>query len=286
MTPPPCFDRLAPAYHALERLTFGGLLHACRTAHLGRLAGCRRALVLGDGDGRFLADLLRAYPDLEADSLDVSPGMIALARRRVARVPGAAARARFVVADARTAAPPATGYDLVVTNFFLDCFRPADQAAVVRRAAGACAAGARWVDGDFRLPAGGWARLAGRALLAGMYAFFRLTTRLPAGRLSDPAPLLAAEGFAPAAEVTRLRGFLSARLWVRGPSAEDNFGERPVYADGMAPAGSAASASGNDGGRDPPTPAKGRPTGGHHSPVAEVAVRDNQPLGPGVEAHP
>jgi SAM-dependent methyltransferase len=215
VTPRPNFDPLAPAYQVLERLTFGGLLHWCRTAHLEWLRGCRRALVLGDGDGRFLADLLRANPTVEVDSLDISPGMIALARSRIAAVPGAGSRVRFVCADVRTDPLPVTGYDLVVTNFFLDCFRPAELAALVRRVAGACAPSAVWVDGDFRVPSGRGRPIA-RVLLAAMYAFFRLVTRLPTGRLTDPAPLLAAEGFACAEESARLGGFLTARLWVRG----------------------------------------------------------------------
>jgi SAM-dependent methyltransferase len=216
VSPRPYFDRLAPVYAPLERLSFGGLLRWCRTAHLDRFGACRRALVLGDGDGRFLADLVRTHPHIEVDSLDISPGMIALARRRVARVPGASARVRFTSADARTDPLPGTGYDLVVTNFFLDCFRPAELAVVVHRVAVACAPRALWADGDFRHPSSGWARPVAGALLAAMYAFFRLTTRLPTGRLTDPAPLLVAESFALTDEVVRLRGFLSARLWVRG----------------------------------------------------------------------
>lgn len=215
MTPRPSFDLLAPAYQALELVTFGGLLHACRTAHLDRLRACRRGLILGDGDGRFLGDLLRANPTIRADSADVSPGMLAAARRRVRAVPGAVERVRFVAADARTDPLPGAGYDLVVTNFFLDCFRPAELAVVVARAAEACAPGALWVDGDFRLPAAGWERPVARLALAGMYAFFRLTTRIPAGRLTDPAPLLAAAGFRPEAEAKWLKGFLSSRLWVK-----------------------------------------------------------------------
>jgi SAM-dependent methyltransferase len=214
--PRPSFDRLAPAYQTLERLSFGGLLHWCRTAHLDRLRACRRALVLGDGDGRFLADLLQTNPYIEADSLDISPGMLALAHRRVAKIPGAANRVRFTRADARSDPLPASGYDLVVTNFFLDCFRPAELATVIHRVAGACAPDALWVDGDFRLPPSGWARPVAKLLLATMYAFFRLTTRLPTGRLTDPAPLLAAEGFRLVEEDSRLRGFLSARLLARG----------------------------------------------------------------------
>jgi ubiquinone/menaquinone biosynthesis C-methylase UbiE len=214
VTPRPHFDRLAPAYQALERITFGGLLHWCRTAHLERLRECRRALVLGDGDGRFLADLLRTNPEVEVDSLDVSAGMITLARQRIATIPEAASRVRFVLADARTDPLPATGYDLVVTNFFLDCFRPAELAVVVRRVAEVCSPAAMWVDGDFRLPPKGAGRFAAKFLLAAMYGFFGIATRLQARHLTYPAPLLA-EGFSLREEASRLRGFLSARLWFR-----------------------------------------------------------------------
>lgn len=216
MTPRPSFDRLAPAYQTLERLTFGGLLHWCRTAHLDRLHDCRRALILGDGDGRFLADLVRAHPNIEADSVDISPGMLALAHQRVARIPTAVNRVRFIHADACADPLPASGYDLVVTNFFLDCFRPADLAALVDRAAQACAPNAIWVDGDFRLPHSGWSRVAARGALAAMYSFFRLTTRLAASELSDSAPHLERADFTLGEEVARLGGFLSARLWRRG----------------------------------------------------------------------
>ena len=216
MIPRPSFDSLAAPYQALERVTFGGLLHRCRTAHLAGVRDGRHALILGDGDGRFLADLLRANPTIRADSVDISPGMLAAARRRVRADPGAAERVNFVAADARTDPLPAKGYDLVVTNFFLDCFRPAELATVVARTAAACAPNAVWIDGDFRLPPAGWERFAARAALAGMYAFFRLATRMPNGRLSDPAPHLTSAGFRLAAEASWLRGFLSARLWARG----------------------------------------------------------------------
>lgn len=149
------------------------------------------------------------------DSVDISPGMLAAARRRVRAVPGALERTRFVTADARTDPLPDAGYDLVVTNFFLDCFRPSELTTVVARVAEACAPGAMWLDGDFRLPSKGWERAAARVALAGMYTFFRLTTRMPNGRLTDPAPHLSAAGFRLDAEATWLRGFLSARLWVR-----------------------------------------------------------------------
>lgn len=211
----PRFDGLAPFYRWLEWGTYGGLLQWCRTAHLKELGDCRHALVVGDGDGRFLAALLRRNRNLTADSLDASEGMIALARREVARVPGGLARIRFVEGDVRKDSPPAVNYDLIATNFLLDCF-PADELSeVVDRLAKTSASESLWVIGDFALPPSGWRRRLARVALAGMYAFFRVVTRIPAGKLVDPAPDLRAAGFQPISCKERLGGFLVSTLWRR-----------------------------------------------------------------------
>jgi SAM-dependent methyltransferase len=212
---PPRFDSLAPIYRWLEWGTYGGLLQWCRTAQLESLTNCRRALIVGDGDGRFLAALLRENRSISVDSLDASPAMVALARREVARVPGGSSRVRFVVGDVRTDPLPGTGYDLLVTNFLLDCF-PEDQLdLVVRRLAEAAAPETMWVVGDFEEPESGWKQLVARLALAGMYTFFRAVTRIPARTLVDPAPALRAAGFTLLLRRQRLGGFLVSMLWRR-----------------------------------------------------------------------
>lgn len=215
MNPRPSFDLLAPIYHHLERITYGPFLHRCRTAHLCQLAGSYRALVLGDGDGRFLSDLLRVNPHIRVDSLDISQGMLTLARRRLVGSALGAHRVRFVLADARSTVWPDVGYDLIVTNFFLDCFSVEELELLIDRVAAVSLPGSLWLDGDFRLPAGRWSRALAQVILTGMYLFFRLTTRLPARRLTDPTPFLVANGFTLTSELTWLRGFLSSRLWTR-----------------------------------------------------------------------
>ncbi len=96
---------------------------------------------------------------------------------------------RWHLADGRRFEPPAAAFDLIVTNFWLDCFPAADLAVMVPRLVGGLAPCGRWLVGDFALPSGGLVRRADRprARVAGMYAVFRLTTRIPAGRLADPA---------------------------------------------------------------------------------------------------
>jgi ubiquinone/menaquinone biosynthesis C-methylase UbiE len=211
VTPRPNFDALAPHYHWIETLAFGSQLQWCRTALLAEMVSVRRALVLGDGNGRFVAELLAANPSVLVDAIDISPAMVELARQRVAET----GRVRFRVADARSTSFMPASYDLIVTNFFLDCFPKDDLARLIPRLAAVLEPGGRWVVGDFRLPARGWPRLAGRAALAAMYAFFRLATGMPTRRLVDPDPILWRCSLALVREESRWRGLLSARLWMK-----------------------------------------------------------------------
>jgi ubiquinone/menaquinone biosynthesis C-methylase UbiE len=221
------FDRLARVYQPIEYLVFDRWLQRCRAAFVPQLADCRRVLILGEGDGRFLAAFLKANTVATVDVLDVSSSMAQLAQRRIAALPGAAGRVRFTVADARTAELPGAAYDAIVTNFFLDCFAADQLDALIGRLVQALAPGGRWVVGDFRLPPAGAPRRRAAVKLAAMYGFFRLAAHLPAGRLVDPTPLLRRHGLELCAEKLWQGGFLSAQMWkcnesprtaVRGPS--------------------------------------------------------------------
>ncbi len=203
------FDSLAPVYRVVEYAAFGRNLHRCRVAMLPHVADCRRVLVLGEGDGRFLADFLTACPVATVEVCDASGGMIARCRRRVGDQP----RVTYRTADARTLGVPPAAYDLIVTNFFLDCFPAGQLGPLVRKLADALAPGGRWIVGDFRLPETGTPRLRAGVKLAVMYAFFRAATRLPAGSLADPNPVLRANGMERLAERTWQGGFLSAAVW-------------------------------------------------------------------------
>jgi ubiquinone/menaquinone biosynthesis C-methylase UbiE len=80
--PPPNFDRVARIYRWAEYLTLGPLLQRTRTHFLKQLPTLNRALILGDGDGRFLAQLLTTQPQLQALAVDTSATMLHLLRQR------------------------------------------------------------------------------------------------------------------------------------------------------------------------------------------------------------
>lgn len=206
------FDGLARVYRLLEYASFGPMLQRCRTALLPRLAPARRALVLGDGDGRFLAQLLRLQPALPCDSMDISPAMLA---RQRARLPeGGGAQARFLAADLRQATPPGAGYDLVVSHFFLDCLSDAEVETLISRLQPGLAPRARWLVSEFALAPRGLRRRAGQLLIGGLYLAFALLTGLETRRLPDYSAAFIRHGFHLAADRRLLGGLLRAELWI------------------------------------------------------------------------
>jgi ubiquinone/menaquinone biosynthesis C-methylase UbiE len=210
------FDAIAPWYRTLEWIAFGGDLQRCRIACLKEIAAPRRALIAGEGNGRFLCELLRRHPGVEVDCIDASQRMLQLAQKRLEReLPDRVQSARFLQRDLTSWSPPDHHYDLLVTHFFLDCFAEAQLAAIVRKLARASTEDANWLLADFCVPAKGTARLHARALLAVMYRFFRLTARIQASKLIDPTPFLRAEGFSLARRHLFRKGILRSEMWGR-----------------------------------------------------------------------
>lgn len=209
------FDRLAAHYHWMEIFFAGGLMQRGRTAFLSRTRHCRRALLVGEGTGKFLAELLRANPQIQVTCLEHSRGMIEQIRRRLSAKKLAGDRVEFQQMDALHWSSPPEKFDLVVTNFFLDCFRAEQLQRLVPLLAGATTAEAIWLLADFREPERGWPRWRARIILALLYAFFQVATSLSASRLTPPDQFLAGAGFNLIERRLVSFGFVHADLWQR-----------------------------------------------------------------------
>jgi SAM-dependent methyltransferase len=208
----PNFNRIARPYRWLEYLTLGTALENCRAHYLPQLLDRRRAVVLGDGDGRFLAQLLASNPDLHADAIDTSTTMLQLLRQRCeAATPNAATRLRTHHADAITV-PLEDSYDLVVTHFFLDCLTQPDLDTLITHINPSLTPGALWLVSDFRIP-NGLMRLPARLLVRSLYLAFRLLTGLRTTHLPDYATPLTQAGLTRIAHQHRLAGLLTTELW-------------------------------------------------------------------------
>jgi len=207
------FDTLAPYYRSMEFVMAGGVLQRCRTSFIAEAANSRRALLLGEGPGRFLVELLRTNRCVEITCVERSPRMIAEARHQLTE--SQLNRVTFEQADALAWQSPRNEFDLLVTNFFLDCFRPEELRVLVAKIAASATGQARWLLTDFREPERGWRRWRARAVLALMYGFFRVTTGLSASQLTPPDAFLEAGGFRLASRRLANFGLAHSDLWLR-----------------------------------------------------------------------
>lgn len=209
------FDRLAPYYRWMEAVMAGRLLQRCRTRWLPEVRDARRALLVGEGHGRMLEACVTALPGCHFTVLDQSEAMLAQARRQWQRA-GGRQPVVFQLADLRDWRTAEAGFDLVVTNFFLDCFTPEELRRVVTNIHSALTPQARWLVADFCVPPAGWRRVRARAGLALAYSFFRWTTGISARHITPPDGVLRGVGFELRRRERFDEGLLHADLWTRG----------------------------------------------------------------------
>jgi ubiquinone/menaquinone biosynthesis C-methylase UbiE len=203
------FDRVAPHYRWLETLIFGNQLQQARVAFVREIEAPLRILIIGEGNGRFLTELMRTS-EARVDCVEMSARMIALARKQVPD-----AHVNFIQADIRDLTLCQAHYDLIVSHFFFDCFTERALAEIIARLANAAAPDARWLVADFCYPTRGWHHQQARVLIATMYFFFRAATGIEARRLVDYNPLLRGNGFRLKKELLFRRGEIRSQLWRR-----------------------------------------------------------------------
>lgn len=211
------FDAIAPHYRWMECILAGEKLQRCRTQFLDDVPTPRNILLLGEGHGRCLAECRRRFPDASLTCVDASAKMLQLARRRLETGGLGERQVEFVHADALEWKPMAHSFDLIVTNFFLDCFRADQLERIVFQVAAVATPDANWLIADFQTPGRGLKRLRARLIIRTMYIFFKAITRLPANRLSAPDTFLERAGFTRHRRIETEWGLLRSDWWQRVP---------------------------------------------------------------------
>ena len=211
MSTQPNFNRVARIYRWAEYLTLGPILQRTRTHFLPQLTGCRKALLFGDGDGRFLTRLLRQNRDLHATAVDVSTTMLHLLRERCA---GAGSRLQTLQTSALEA-PIAPGTDLIVTHFLLDCLTQTEVDILAENVAQNTDTGTLWLLSDFQVPQRAFIRPIAKIYIGWLYVAFRILTGLRVQSLPNPQAALERAGFARIAQHETLFGLIYTEVWQR-----------------------------------------------------------------------
>jgi tRNA (cmo5U34)-methyltransferase len=190
------FDRVAPHFKRLEKIVFNNQMQQCRTAHLAALPGLKKVALVGEGDGEFLIELLKHCDCEQIHYIDSSQTMMELARKRLQEYSSEALnRVEFFQRDLLTESMPGQGYDLVVTNFFLDVFNEQSLIESISKVADSCQGGAIWLYADFQISGSKLQQIRAIMWLNLMYLFFRIVARIQTRALLDPSAILEKKGF-------------------------------------------------------------------------------------------
>ena len=90
---------------------------------------------------------------------------------------------------------PENKYDLVVTNFFLDCFNFDELKKLINKISISLKPKGKLMYGDFNVPNSFLKKAITLPILGIMYLFFRITTGISTNKLIDPTLLLIENGF-------------------------------------------------------------------------------------------
>lgn len=217
----PCsFNAVAPYYPWIESLVFGRKLTRARNAALDQIPAGANILLLGEGNGRFLTELLLRHPNARITCVEPSEGMRASQHKRLqsrfGKIPDTLTYIPQRIQD--WTAPPAS-YDAIVAHFFLDLFTDAELPAVVEKITHTAAPHATLCIAEFAELPTRFGRLYSRALIRTMYAFFSVATRLQTQRIPNWPQALLNHGWSQQSCTPHNQSLIRAQTWTKSAPA-------------------------------------------------------------------
>lgn len=167
------FDIIAPIYDALARVVFGRSLDSAQQTFLTHIEANSRVLIVGGGTGKIL-EWLPEDLGLKVDYIELSKGMLHKASSRTSK----GNHVQFLCQDVREMKG---NYDIIIANFFLDCFSSKDLEAILLHLKRLLNSRGKLFVTDF-YPTNVWHQ---KLLIQSMHWFFRMVTRLEADELLD-----------------------------------------------------------------------------------------------------
>ncbi len=167
------FDRIAPIYDQLAKLVFGVQLDVAQQAFLNEINPKDRVLIVGGGRGKILEWLPRDF-GLQIDYVELSKKMLQQANAR-------SSAGNDVTFKHQDIHGVQGHYDIIITNFFLDCFSDFTLENVLLHLKNQLNHNGKFLVTDFYPKESA----QNRFLLSAMHRFFRMTVGLEAQGLTD-----------------------------------------------------------------------------------------------------
>jgi ubiquinone/menaquinone biosynthesis C-methylase UbiE len=172
------FDNIAWCYELLSYAVFGNSIRRSQVIYFDSIPKSSHVLVIGGGTGWILDELFKAADPGKVTYIESSSRMLELSRNKV----GGQYRSRIdFILGTEESIIITGGYDVVITNYFLDLFEEARLKRVMDSIYLSLNNNGLWIFTDFRKKKNG--SIFNKLLLKMMYLFFRLVCHIEAKSL-------------------------------------------------------------------------------------------------------
>jgi ubiquinone/menaquinone biosynthesis C-methylase UbiE len=200
------FDRIAPVYDFLSRAVYGKSMVDSQIYFLKRIPAMSRVLIMGGGTGWIVKELFAINRTCSVVYVEASQKMIEQSKQKIH--PEDFSRIEFLQ---QTDIPSHERYDVVLTNFFLDLFPEDKLVSVVKQLGSTMKDDGFWIVTDFVNERKLWQRF----LLATMYIFFHVVSKIEATSLPSWKEHLHAEGLQVKEQQKFYGNFIASILYTR-----------------------------------------------------------------------
>jgi ubiquinone/menaquinone biosynthesis C-methylase UbiE len=205
------FDLIASFYPLLEQIVFGSTLSQARRFFTNRVIEGDKVLLVGEGNGRFLFEIVKQASSSSFTVVDSSARMLTAAKQRIATV-DRCPRVEWIHTDILEWQSPAAHYDRIVTHFFLDAFMADSISRIVEKISRLATEDALWINVDFSSEN---QNLRQKLLMWAQYRFFRISAGIEASRLFDALPYIRQADWQILERRSVESGWISAHLMCR-----------------------------------------------------------------------
>ena len=173
------FDFLSPMYNKISQAFFGKSLINSQKYFIPNLKKAKSVLILGGGTGEILADLMKFQISEYYYYLDISQGMIDRSEKLISeKFIENINQVRFDCGSYQNISvhPP---FDLVITPYFLDCFKEKEVENVINLLHSKLADGGEWLFVDFNVSNKSFiSKISSYLIIKFLYLFFNVLCRI------------------------------------------------------------------------------------------------------------
>jgi cyclopropane fatty-acyl-phospholipid synthase-like methyltransferase len=173
------FDHIAPIYNIGENFFFGNRLNLARTVFTDELMNSRSVLLLGEGRGKFLEELLAINHCCSVTIVDSSTRMIRYQKSKVTKANFDRVNFHCVSIETFTTNQK---FDLICSFFFWDCFTVQQINKLVPSCIKLLLTKGLWINSDF-IDLMNQRNYTNYFKIRLLYLFFHLTTGIRAWRV-------------------------------------------------------------------------------------------------------